>query len=58
MKVFGVGWAKTGTTTLGRCFEILGFRHMGPRLALVDHLADGNLAPIPELAQEFDTFED
>ena len=24
-KVFGVGWAKTGTTTLGKCFGILGY---------------------------------
>jgi len=24
-KVFGIGMSKTGTTTLGRCFEILGF---------------------------------
>ena len=24
MKIFGIGWAKTGTTTLGRCLELLG----------------------------------
>jgi len=26
-KIFSIGWAKTGTTTLANCFEILGFDH-------------------------------
>ena len=34
-KVFGVGWAKTGTTTLGECFKILGFDHQSQNLELV-----------------------
>lgn len=56
--MFGVGWAKTGTTTLGRCFEILGLAHVGPRLDLVDHLPERNLAPILQIARRHDGFED
>jgi hypothetical protein len=37
-KVFGVGWAKTGVTTLGRCLSILGYDHQGQRFDLVDEL--------------------
>jgi hypothetical protein len=33
-KVFGIGWAKKGTTTLGRCFEILGYNHQSQNLSL------------------------
>ena len=33
-KVFGIGWAKTGTTTLGRCLEILGYNHQTQKLWL------------------------
>jgi hypothetical protein len=57
-KVFGIGWAKTGTTTLGRCLELLGYRHMGQRLDLVPHLATGDLAAIVAAATEADAFED
>ena len=35
-KVFGIGWAKTGTTTLGTCFKLLGYHHQGQRLDLVN----------------------
>ena len=41
-KVFGIGWAKTGVTTLGRCLESLDFDHHGQRLDLVDDLGSGN----------------
>lgn len=43
-KVFGIGWAKTGVTTLGRCLRELGYRHHGQRLDLVDDLASGDPA--------------
>ncbi len=54
MKIFGIGWAKTGTTTLGRCLELLGYRHVGQRLDLVPHLEKGDLAAIHEVAAEAD----
>lgn len=57
-KVFGVGWAKTGTTSLGECFDILGYRHTAGRLDLVDHLETGDLDPILTEAERFDAFED
>ena len=57
-KVFGIGWAKTGTTTLGRCFEILGYNHQPQRLELVADLKDKNLSRILDLVNKKDTFED
>ena len=58
VKVFGIGWAKTGTTTLGRCLEVLGYRHVGQRLDLVPHLERGDFAAIQAVAAEADAFED
>jgi hypothetical protein len=53
VKVFGVGWAKTGTTTLGECFKSFGFRHYGYKLSLLN---------MPEMAisiaKRHDSFED
>lgn len=53
MKIFGVGWPKTGTTTLQRCFEILGYSYYGYKPSLVGK---------PELAmfiaRRFETFKD
>ncbi|MBF4770504.1 hypothetical protein ISU10_22250 [Nocardioides agariphilus] len=57
-KVFGIGWPKTGTTTLGHCLEILGYSHVGCRLDLVDHLPSGDLAPILDVARAYDSAED
>jgi hypothetical protein len=57
-KVFGIGWAKTGTTTLGKCFEILGYNHQTQRLDLVKDIPTGDLSRILSLAAEKDTFED
>jgi hypothetical protein len=58
MKIWGLGWAKTGTTTLGACMSSFGFRHMSTRLDLVDHLSVGNLTPIFQVADDHDSFED
>jgi len=62
-KVFGIGWAKTGVTTLGRCLRDLGYRHHGQRLDLVDDLGTGDLATadlsrILAVAAEHDAFTD
>lgn len=57
-KVFGIGWAKTGTSTLGACFRILGYRHQGQRLELVDDVKRGEMGRILAIAAEKDTFED
>lgn len=57
-KVVGVGWAKTGTTTLGACFQILGFKHASTRLDLLDNLILGDLDSVMSVAEHFDSFDD
>jgi hypothetical protein len=57
-KIFGIGWAKTGTTTLGQCFRILGFNHQSQDLSLVNDIQEGDLSSIMALAQQKETFED
>jgi hypothetical protein len=57
-KVFGIGWAKTGTTTLGECFEILGLDHQSQNLDLVKDIGKGDLSRIMMLAEKKESFED
>jgi hypothetical protein len=58
MKVFGVGCMKTGTTTLGECLQILGYRHQSYDLAVVRQWIAGNTSPAFDLLDRFDSFED
>lgn len=57
-KVFGIGWAKTGTTTLGKCLRLLGYDHQTQRLDLVQYLQTGDLNPIYDIAASKDSFDD
>ncbi len=57
-RVFGVGWAKTGTTTLAACLRALGFDHQSQDLSLVRHLRSGDLSPIRRLAAAKQSFDD
>lgn len=57
-KTFGIGWAKTGTTTLGKCFEILGSDHQSQDLSLVHDLGKNDFLKILEVARRKETFED
>ncbi len=57
-KTFGIGWAKTGTTTLGECFKTLGFDHQSTRPDLVRDARQGDLRRILALAEKKDSFED
>ena len=57
-KVFGVGWAKTGTTTLGRCLQILGYDHQSQNLSLVDGMMRGDYAKVMRIAAAKESFED
>lgn len=57
-KVFGIGWAKTGTTTLGRCFKVLGFNHQSQDLRLVRGIQVGDLTRVMAVAGRKETFED
>ena len=57
-KVFGIGWAKTGTSTLGACLKLLGYEHQSQDLSLVQWIEKGDLSPIIELAKKKDSFDD
>jgi hypothetical protein len=58
-KVFGIGWAKTGTTTLGECLSQLGLNHLrGPRFDLVDRLIAGDEQGVVATAAEYESFDD
>ena len=57
-KIFGIGWAKTGTTTLGKCFEHLGYSHTSTDLNLLRTIMTGDLNLARCRANEFETFED
>lgn len=57
-KVFGIGWAKTGTTTLGRCFEILGYDHHSQNLSLVRRMMQGDFSRMLQIARTKNSFED
>ena len=57
-KVLGVGWAKTGTTSLGVCLKQLGRRHTSMRLDLVEDWAAGDHSEVLSIARKFDSFED
>jgi hypothetical protein len=65
-KVFGIGWSKTGTTTLGDALRILGFKH-GRRHLLADgrggrglmaRYANGDLDPLIDEASRYDSLDD
>lgn len=58
MKVVGVGWAKTGTTSLGEALKLLGFRHKTQELALTDSLDIPGQQAIWHSADAYDSFED
>ncbi len=58
MKVLGIGWAKTGTTSLGDALKLLGYNHKSQDLPLVSYLRTGEEERIYELAKQYDSFED
>lgn len=57
-KVFGIGWAKTGTTTLGTALNILGFHHKSQDFNLLDDLMLGKYKNIIASVDEHDSFDD
>lgn len=58
-KVFGIGLNKTGTTSLGRALEILGFEnHISCDLELTKKWSENDLEPIFEIARTNNNFED
>ena len=58
MKVFGIGLNKTGTKTLGRCFEELGFLNTSYNLELLMAYYEGNTGIIYKHIDKYSGFED
>jgi len=57
-KIFGIGLNKTGTTTLGKCFKILGFTHIGCEPDNFKSYKNGNFGALFEVIQKYESFED
>lgn len=58
-KVFGIGAAKTGTSSLAGCLRILGFRHKTYDQALSrQKYAEGDYDFILDVARQYDSFDD
>jgi hypothetical protein len=57
-KVFGIGAARTGTSSLGQALVRLGFRHTSWDPDLWERYERGDLEPVFGVADRFETFED
>lgn len=58
MKVFGVGYHKTGTTTLRACLEELGFSHVGYRRDLLRKVERGETDEVVAVMDRYDSCQD
>ncbi|WP_251951764.1 sulfotransferase [Salinibacter ruber] len=58
-KVFCIGWLKTGTTSMGRALEVLGFKHCGwdPKIWR-DYYRNRKIEKIIEHGRYFESFDD
>jgi hypothetical protein len=57
-KIICVGFHKTGTTSLGRALQILGYSVIGARTMLARSCSEGDLTRIYDLMDQFDACED
>ena len=57
-KIFGIGFHKTGTTTLDKALTLLGYNVTGKKLDLVEDIKQNNYNSIIKLVNEFDAFQD
>ncbi|MDN3643383.1 sulfotransferase [Lutimonas halocynthiae] len=58
-KVFCIGYNKTGTTSLGKSLELLGYRNSSfNRTIWRNYYAKGNTSEILKYASKFDSFDD
>lgn len=57
-KIFGIGFHRTGTTTLARALRILGFTCCGWRPGLLEAIKANNFAPVFQLVDQYDAFRD
>lgn len=58
MKVFGIGLNKTGTTTLGDAFRLMGLRHVSTRPPLLKDWVEGRRDRVWAVVDDHDSFED
>lgn len=59
MKVFGIGYHKTGTSTLGKALNILGFNnHKSYNFDLIKEWDNNNIEAILKVARNNNNFED
>lgn len=57
-KVFCIGWAKTGTTSIGCALRLLGYAHTAGDLDLFELLENDEMEPVYRFADEFGAFDD
>ncbi|CAH0529145.1 sulfotransferase family protein [Vibrio hippocampi] len=57
-KVIGIGFHKTGTTTLGTCMEMLGYNHISYNREAFLLYYDNEIDAMIKLMSHFDSFED
>lgn len=57
-KVIGVGFHKTGTSSLGRALEMLGYTVCGCKTQLVKGIREGDLSSALKMAQDYQAFQD
>ncbi len=57
-KVIGIGFHKTGTTTLGNCLRILGYNHISCNREAFLLYHSGEIKALLKLMEYFDSFED
>ena len=58
MKIFGIGFHKTGTTSLAQALKMLGFSVTGPNGINDPNIADNARALIQTLVTQYDAFQD
>ncbi|WP_260583193.1 sulfotransferase family protein [Sphingopyxis sp. PET50] len=57
-KVFGIGFHKTGTTSLASALSVLGYRVTGPNDVSEPDIGETYLARTRALSEQFDAFQD
>jgi hypothetical protein len=57
-KVFGIGFHKTGTTTLGQCLSYLGYNCLGYRPDLLEQIHQGDFVATFAAVEQFNGFQD
>lgn len=57
-KVIGIGFHKTGTTTLGDCLRILGYKHISASRKAFIAYHHHNLEKVLKMMEKYDSFED